>query len=117
VSTCKLNGTTDALWCLGGNPGYPKPLDLCDGTDDNCNGVANDDPPIACYVDQQSGQSFPPGLAGVGACHAGTEACATVPLPNGSAGCPAGWPVGKACPNPTPVYGSCIGGIGPIAET
>ncbi len=117
VSTCKLNGTTDALWCLGGNPGYPKPLDLCDGTDDNCNGVANDDPPIACYVDQQSGQSFPPGLAGVGACHAGTEACATVPLPSGSAGCPAGWPAGKACPNPTPVYGSCIGGIGPIAET
>jgi MYXO-CTERM domain-containing protein len=117
LGTCPLDTVHDALYCKGGNPGYPKPADVCDGTDDNCNGVANDDPPIACYVDQNTGVAFPPGVAGVGACHAGTEACATVPLPSGNAGCPAGWPAGKPCPNPTPVYGSCIGGIGPTAET
>jgi MYXO-CTERM domain-containing protein len=114
LGSCPLNHVNDALWCLGGNPGYPKPADLCDGTDDNCNGVANDNPPIACYVDQTTGVAFPPPLAGQGACHAGTEACVTVPL---SSGCPSGWPAGKPCPNPTPVYGSCVGGVGPQPET
>jgi MYXO-CTERM domain-containing protein len=117
LGTCPLDTVHDALWCKEGNPNYPKPTDLCDGTDDNCNGVPNDNPPLVCYVDQATGTAFPPGLAGVGACHAGTEACMTVALPNGNAGCPAGWPAGKPCPNPTPVYGSCVGGIGPVAET
>jgi hypothetical protein len=113
-AACVRNGTMDQLWCLGGNPGYPKPADLCDGTDDNCNGVANDNPPRACFTDS-SGNPLP-GDPTKGICHTGIQACLTAPLPPGNGGCPAGWPAGKPCPNPTPSYDVCQGAQGAIPE-
>jgi MYXO-CTERM domain-containing protein len=116
-AACALDHVNDRLQCQGGNPGYPKPADLCDGTDDNCNGVANDNPPTACYVDATSGKPFDPSLDGKGICHAGTKPCLTPALPAGSAGCPVPWPAGKTCPNPNHSYGDCAGGVGPQKET
>ena len=107
---------TDKLWCKGGNPGYPKPTDLCDGTDDNCNGMPNDGPPQTCYTNAGGMVILTPAQDGVGACHAGTQLCTTVPLPAGDPGCPAGWPAGKTCPNPTHTYGACSGAVGPQNE-
>ena len=67
--------STDKLWCKGGNPGYPKPTDLCDGTDDNCNGTPNDGPPQVCYTNGAGMVILTPAQDGVGACHAGTQQC------------------------------------------
>ena len=125
--TCAIDGVNDKIFCIDGNPGYPKGdmtgHDLCDGTDDNCNGVANDGPPVACFTDGTN--TLPPGKDGVGVCHHGIEACTTLPLcgtsgvtpPNCIVGaCPAGWPANKTCPNNTSTFGSCTGLIAPSTE-
>ncbi len=124
LGACTINGTTDKIYCKSGNPGYPvSGPDLCDGTDDNCNGVANDEPPLACFTDGVN--TLPMSKDGVGVCHHGIEQCLTLPLcgsstvtpPNCITGaCPAGWPAGKTCPNPTPTYGACQGLVVPSPE-
>ncbi|HXU73274.1 MAG TPA: MopE-related protein [Polyangia bacterium] len=121
ASACMLDRVNDKIWCKSGNPPYPTATDLCDGTDDNCNGVANDEPPLSCFTDGTN--TLPMGKDGVGVCHHGIEQCQTLPLcgttlPPGCipGACPAGWPAGKTCPNPTPVYGSCLGLIAPTPE-
>ncbi|HEX6838888.1 MAG TPA: hypothetical protein VF334_20055, partial [Polyangia bacterium] len=124
AGACTLNGTMDKIWCKGNNPGYPvSGPDLCDGTDDNCNGVPNDEPPLACFTDGVN--TLPMGKDGVGVCHHGIEQCLTLPL-CGTSGqtpptcivgaCPVGWPAGKTCPNTTATYGSCQGLVAPSTE-
>ena len=133
AGACTINGTTDKIYCKSGNvgvcgdgttPGFPVAgADCCDGTDDNCNGVPNDEAPKACFTDGTN--TLPAGKDGVGVCHHGTESCLTLPL-CGTSGqtppscivgaCPAGWPAGKTCPNPTPSYGSCQGLVAPSTE-
>jgi Putative metal-binding motif len=111
---CPSPGPTDKPYCVGGNPGYPKIADLCDGTDDNCDGVTNGVPPIPCYEDPTAMPSpFPAALDGHGICHAGTKPCTTAPLPAGNGGCPPGWPPGLTCPNPNPTFGACANAVGP----
>lgn len=125
--SCTINGTSDAIYCKDANNGFPKGTnpgnyDLCDGTDDNCNGVPNDGPPAVCYTDGTN--TLPMGKDGVGVCHHGLEACQTLPLCGTSGAsscipgaCPVGWPAGKVCPNPNPpTYGACQGLIAPSTE-
>jgi hypothetical protein len=114
---CPSPGPNDKPYCVGGNPGYPKPADLCDGTDDNCDGVANGVPPAPCYDDPTATMNpFNPLLDGVGLCRAGTKNCTTAALPAGNGGCPAGWPAASPCPNPVATYGACVNAAGPHAE-
>ena len=78
ASACMLDRVNDKIWCKSGNPPYPTATDLCDGTDDNCNGVANDEPPLSCFTDGTN--TLPMGKDGVGVCHHGIEQCQTLPL-------------------------------------
>ncbi len=111
---CAGGATTDKLYCTNGNPGYPKPADLCDGTDDNCDGVANGVPAHACYT--TPGGVALTGTPGMGVCTLGTQTCTTAPLPAGNGGCPAGWPAGKTCPAAPPTYSACQGAVGASPE-
>ncbi len=116
---CVGNSAVDKLYCKTGNPGYPKPADLCDGTDDNCDGTANNVGPHACFTD---GAGNPlTGTPGQGVCKSGTQTCTTVSLAQGSPGCPPEppWPtagVKNFCPNPTPTYSACSGAVGATPE-
>ena len=104
-TTAPAHANNDHLVCLGGQ--QPQ-AEKCDGVDNNCNGLVDEGTGMACFP-------YPTGMAGVGICLAGNEQCQTTALPPGSAGCPAGWPAGKACPN-APSYGACTGSVGPSAE-
>ncbi len=116
-SCVNAHATTDGPFCVGGNPGYPKPADLCDGTDDNCDGTPNGVPPNPCYIDPTATMNpFNPALAGVGLCRAGSQPCTTAPLPYGSPLCPTPWPSPSPCPNPAHTFGACTGAAGPHAE-
>jgi MYXO-CTERM domain-containing protein len=136
--TCPGHQAGDGLFCVGGNPGYPKASDLCDGTDDDCDGIPNNVLPQACYIDPTATSSpFNPAFAGVGQCRAGTQTCQTVALPTPAPAtqfpCPTPFPVGqtcgacpgnnpspwpafKPCPNPVPSFSACVGAVGPHQE-
>jgi MYXO-CTERM domain-containing protein len=114
---CTSPAATDKPYCVGGTPGFPKASDLCDGTDDDCDGVANNVPPQPCYNDPTATPNpFNPALAGHGICQAGSQLCTTVPLPAGSPGCPSPWPAASPCPNATPTFGACVNARGPQQE-
>jgi hypothetical protein len=113
TGTCTTDGATqspthtnpDKLFCLGG---VGPTVEVCDGTDNDCNGVV-DDVSRSCFP-------FASGIAGTGICRAGVQACTAVPCgtaPN--ACCPAGWPAGKPCPGGA-MYGACSGAVGPQPE-
>jgi MYXO-CTERM domain-containing protein len=110
--TCPGHQPGDVRVCLGGNAGYPRAADACDGTDDDCDGVANGGAPQACYTNSAGATLLTPAQAGVGQCRAGTQSCLTAPLAPG--GC--GFPAGKSCPNPVATYSTCVNAIGPTAE-
>jgi hypothetical protein len=130
------------LGCTQENKGYPvSGSDLCDGTDDNCNGIVNDGAGQACFTS-------PAGAALTGSpncmgtvpaaqcfCHAGTQSCTqptvtssgpsgtcpgTDPNPNGAPTVAGSFsfPPNMPCPNPNPAtrYGACTGAQGGQAE-
>jgi hypothetical protein len=104
-ATCGTHVATDQLTCVGGTAPTPE---VCDGTDNDCDGVV-DNISRACYP-------FASGTPGTGACRNGTQACNAVPCgtaPNGC--CPAGWPAGKPCPGAA-MFGACSGAVGPSPE-
>jgi hypothetical protein len=106
----------DAPACIGGNPPYPLTGDVCDGTDDNCDGVANAVPPQLCFTDPVTGP-FSPALAGHGLCRAGSQDCTTTPINcSNPANCGPGWPAGKPSPNPNHTFTACSGAQGPRGE-
>lgn len=47
---------------------YPGALEICDGKDNDCNGIVDDLPPQTCYTG-------PAGTEGVGICKAGIQVC------------------------------------------
>jgi len=106
VSSTHVN--SDSLFCLGGRG---PATEICNGVDDNCNGVT-DEISQSCY-------DGPTGTSGVGICHGGTQQCTATgcgvapnaccpslspPIVNGKM-CPS---LASACPNP-PGTGSCFG--------
>ncbi len=92
-------GATGATGGDGGTGGavcQPE-KEICDGKDNDCNGVADDvaDLPSGCKCDDGSTQpcySGPDGTSGVGTCASGTQSCA-----NGA-------------------WGECVGQITPVKE-
>jgi hypothetical protein len=129
VANCTRDGMNDKLSCAGGNPGYPvSGPDLCDGTDDNCNGVPNDTPPRQCFTTPAGGpltgsptcnDMVPPGQCG---CHYGTQQCVQPVVANSGPGgvCPGpmSWPPNKPCPNTNPAtqWGACADAQGGSPE-
>lgn len=85
VGEACVNGTGQCarpghFFCTAGGLGdcdaprvIPSPTEICDGLDNNCNGLVDDLNSLSCYTGA-------PATLGVGACHAGTRAC------NGAAG-------------------------------
>ena len=108
-NACPLDHVNDKLYCRDGNPGYPVTgPDLCDGTDDNCNGVANDEPPLACFTDVNG--TLPGGQGRRRRLPPGIQQCVTAPLRTGHAALPrpAG-PRAKPAPTRRATYGACQG--------
>ena len=70
VGRCRANGTVvcgaEAPRC-DAVPGEPRP-ELCDGVDDDCDGLTDEDLERSCYFG-------PPETIGVGACRAGASRC------------------------------------------
>ena len=85
-TTCQTGGfgacATGTLRCASGG-GYqcvgaaPAAKDLCQGQDDNCNGVIDDDcnPPACTPGETRACYSGPEGTQAVGTCRAGTQTC------------------------------------------
>ncbi len=84
LTQCNPGGV---LTCVGG---VGPTLEVCNGLDDDCNGVV-DGINQACY-------SGPAGTLGVGVCHAGSQPCVSVP---GSG---------------VPLWGACVGEVTPSPE-
>jgi hypothetical protein len=72
-ATAPVHNNPDALFCLGG---VGPSAEMCDGTDHDCDGTA-DDIARACYP-------FATGTPGVGICQSGTQQCNAVPCATAS---------------------------------
>ncbi len=91
IGACKPGVQTCAAGAFGACVGEVTPTaEICNGLDDDCNGIIDDGPGGAAIT--QSCYSGPGGTAGVGTCVAGTKTC--------SFG----------------AFGSCIGEVDPKAE-
>jgi hypothetical protein len=96
----------DTLRCVGG---VQATGETCNGLDDNCNGLTDEGATQSCYDLA--------GMAGVGICKAGTQACTAIAVAPGSGGCPPTGYMnsGKSCPGAA-MYGACMGESGPQTE-
>jgi hypothetical protein len=99
----------DKLFCLGGRGPVPE---ICNGVDDNCNGVT-DEISQNCYTG-------PAGTQNVGICKGGTQACNASPcgfMPNACCSSVPAPPLdtGKACPGSSS-FATCGGQVTPQTE-